>query len=205
MANKFVKFVADTVALAKYGKVLRRLVEFVSTPGLAYTKHQDAAGLPYYYSCDGIGEAVADNIVIADTVEGTLVTKIGDSAFVDLTTLKSVTIPDSVTYIGGSAFAGCSSLNSIEIPEGVTSIEGATFNNCTYLMRVIIPASVTSIGGAAFYNCNLALGIYYRGTQEQWENIPKGQHWNNNGCTVHYNWRGGLPVMPAVASLEETE
>ena len=205
MANKFVKFVADTVALAKYGKVLRRLVEFVSTPGLLYTKCQDAAGLPYYYSCDGIGEAVADSIVIADTVEGTLVTKIGASAFADLSTLKKIVLPDSITNIGSGAFSGCSSLNSIEIPDGVTSIEGATFNNCTYLMHVLIPASVTSIGGAAFYNCNLALGIYFKGTQEQWDNISKGQYWNTNGYTVQCNWQGGLPVMPATVSMEETE
>lgn len=41
------------------------------------------------------------------------VTKIGEDAFQDNTTITSVTIPDSVTEIGSNAFAGCTNLTSV--------------------------------------------------------------------------------------------
>ncbi|MBO7231357.1 MAG: leucine-rich repeat domain-containing protein, partial [Bacteroidaceae bacterium] len=57
---------------------------------------------------------------VAIIPEGT--TEIGNRAFFDCTSLKSITIPDSVTSIGKEAFSGCSSLTSIVIPDSVTSI-----------------------------------------------------------------------------------
>ena len=52
-------------------------------------------------------------IVIPETVKGKKVTSIGDAAFMDCTSLTSVTIPDSVTKIGGYAFSGCTSLETV--------------------------------------------------------------------------------------------
>ena len=50
------------------------------------------------------------------------ITKIGDRAFVECTSLESITIPNSVTKIGLCAFGVCSSLKSITIPDSVTEI-----------------------------------------------------------------------------------
>ncbi len=84
---------------------------------------------------------------------GNSVTSIGGSAFNGCTSLTNVIIPDSVTYIGVSAFSGCTSLTSITIPDGVTSIGDYMFDGCTSLASVTIPDSVTSIGDSAFHNC----------------------------------------------------
>ena len=81
------------------------------------------------------------------------VTKIGDSAFEDCTSLTNVTIPDSVTSIGASAFEGCTSLINVTIPDSVTSIGVGAFEGCTSLTNVTIPDSVTSIGASAFEGC----------------------------------------------------
>lgn len=50
---------------------------------------------------------------IPSTISGWPVTKIGEAAFQDNTTITSVTIPDSVTEIGANAFAGCTNLTSV--------------------------------------------------------------------------------------------
>ena len=82
------------------------------------------------------------------------VTSIGYSAFIDCTSITSITIPDSVTSIDSSAFSGCSSLKSITIPNSVTSIGYYAFYGCTSLTSVTIPKSVTGIDDWAF-------GYYY--------------------------------------------
>ena len=51
--------------------------------------------------------------VIPETIGGWPVTKIGEDAFQDNTTITSVTIPASVTEIGANAFAGCTNLTSV--------------------------------------------------------------------------------------------
>ena len=82
------------------------------------------------------------------------VTKIGESAFSDCSSLTSVTIPEGVTEIGERAFYGCSSLTSVTIPEGVTRIGDWAFKGCSSLTSVTIPESVTRIGDKAFYGCS---------------------------------------------------
>lgn len=45
--------------------------------------------------------------------------------------LKSIVIPDGVTRIGNSAFQNCSSLICIIIPDSVTHIGKRAFSGCT--------------------------------------------------------------------------
>ena len=52
-------------------------------------------------------------LTIPIRINGLPVTSIGTSAFISLTSLTSVTIPDSVTSIGDSAFAYCIELTSV--------------------------------------------------------------------------------------------
>lgn len=52
-------------------------------------------------------------VILPSTISGWPVTKIGEAAFQDNTTITSVTIPDSVTEIGSNAFAGCTNLTSV--------------------------------------------------------------------------------------------
>ena len=98
--------------------------------------------------------AFMDNTSITSVIIPNSVTSIGDEAFNYCTALTSVTIPNSVTAIGYNAFGGCRSLTSIAIPNGITEIEAATFNGCTALTSVTIPDSVSRIGDNAFYNCS---------------------------------------------------
>lgn len=52
-------------------------------------------------------------VILPSTIGSWSVTKIGEAAFQDNTTITSVTIPASVTEIGSNAFAGCTNLTSV--------------------------------------------------------------------------------------------
>ena len=52
-------------------------------------------------------------VILPSTISGWPVTKIGEAAFQDNTTITSVTIPASVTEIGANAFAGCTNLTIV--------------------------------------------------------------------------------------------
>lgn len=94
------------------------------------------------------------------------VTSLAENAFKNCTTIKRITIPNTVTNIGRWAFQCCSSLNGIDIP-----------------------TSIVSIGMAATSSCNNLAHLYYKGTEAQWNDINKSEL--NNAlyiATKHYEY-----------------
>ena len=100
------------------------------------------------------GGCTSGAVTIPSTINGLPVTSIGGYAFVDCTSLTSVTIPDSVTSIEDYAFLDCTSLTSVTIPDSVTSIGAGAFDHCTSLTSITIGNGVTSIGAGAFSGCS---------------------------------------------------
>jgi hypothetical protein len=80
-------------------------------------------------------------------------------AFQGCTSLASVTIPSTVTTIGQRAFSGCTSLANVTIPNSVTKIENDVFNGCTKLARVTIGSGTTTIGARGFNGCTSLASI----------------------------------------------
>lgn len=146
------------------------------------------------------------NVVIPREIGGQEVTKIGDSAFSECTSLKSVVIPDRVEEIGSNAFYKCSKLASVTIGESVQTIGGRAFMECKSLTNIVLPNNVKTFGYRAFYKCinlkSVTIGkgvtsigsdlfeyspvkdISYSGTIAQWKNISKYSSWKD-GVTVH--------------------
>ena len=76
----------------------------------------------------------------------------GSGVFQSCTSLKNITIPESVTVIGKGTFQECSSLKSINIPAGVTRIEENALR-ATGLVSVEFHEGVTYFGAQAFRDC----------------------------------------------------
>ena len=103
-------------------------------------------------------------IAIPATYEGKAVTTIEDSAFLDCTTLTSISLPHGIKTIGDKAFSGCTGLSELELPETVKTIGTRAFYGCSGITEITIPASVTSIGTQIFYSCDNLNTVYYNST-----------------------------------------
>ena len=117
------------------------------------------------YSVTSIGTATDTNIIIPSVYKGKAVKAIGRRAFEDCSSLKEITIPDSVTYIGEGAF--CNNITSIYYKGSIESWCNITFlstiwvehilymldeNKDYYVVRdVIIPEGITTLSNYAFY------------------------------------------------------
>lgn len=69
-----------------------------------------------------------------------------------LKTITSITLPESITEIGERAFDECHSLRSVNIPNGVTEIKSHAFAR-TALEDLVLPSGLKSIEDYAFFEC----------------------------------------------------
>lgn len=100
----------------------------------------------------GVLSSVTGNptsVVISNTV-----TTIATTAFSDMASLVSVTIPSSVTTIEDYAFKQ-TSLTTVTIPNSVTSLGNTTFQGVSTLTSVTFGSGLTSIGNSTFKGTSL--------------------------------------------------
>lgn len=76
-----------------------------------------------------------------------------EGGFASNTTLKTVSLPNSVTKLGSYAFYDCSALEEVSMGQNVTQIGASAFKSCTKLFDVYLPDSVTTIEEEAFKDC----------------------------------------------------
>jgi hypothetical protein len=88
------------------------------------------------------------------------VTKVGDEAFCDCSTLKSITLPDSVTELGGWAFFSCTSLQEVALSNRLKTLGDAAFSSCSMLLSITLPESLNRVGDSVFYGCS-GMSAYY--------------------------------------------
>lgn len=137
------------------------------TEGLEFTR--DWKG-DYTVSVGSCKNAV--EIVIPENYNGGKVVVIGEDAFSDCTSLRSINIPNSVETISRGAFSGCTELRNVTIPDSVTYIGNQAFYGCTSLENVDFPDSVMLMANNAFSDYNFLPNIAfhenakYRGNDE---------------------------------------
>ena len=91
-------------------------------------------------------------------VDGYPVTELR-GCFANTSSLKKVTIPDSVTKIDDSTFSGCYNLSEITMSANTEHIGSSAFYNCSSLISIKLPEGLEYIGGNAFYGCNSLVSI----------------------------------------------
>lgn len=84
-------------------------------------------------------------------VEYTVV-RIGQNSFYNFSSLRGITLPNTITSIENTAFANCVSLYEINIPASVVEIGRNAFATCG-LESLVIPNSVKAIDYGAFSTC----------------------------------------------------
>jgi len=130
----------------------------------------------------------AAEVEIPGTIEGYPVTAIGGDAFYKSSSLKAITIPESITSITGNAFWNCKSLTAVHISDlaawcriyiGGTDANPLFYAHNLYLngelvTDLIIPDDITEIQAFAFNGCSslqsitIHKGITYIGYSAFW-------------------------------------
>ena len=91
----------------------------------------------------------------------------GKSTFAQITTLKKVTLGDSIKEIPQMAFLECKGLQTVSIPSGLTKIGTQAFFGCSSLQDVTLPESLTEIGYQAFRDCDALTSITFPDSLEK--------------------------------------
>lgn len=100
----------------------------------------------------------AEEVVIPAEVNGLPVTQIGDSAFRENKTIRSIVIPDGVTTIGKEAFYKCYALESVVLPTSVHTIQDSAFRYCSSLAQINLEY-VANLNYFCFNGCSSLTGV----------------------------------------------
>lgn len=137
-------------AIFKYGNVSYKI-----------TKNPDGTISVSISDLNGVTDVVIPNEIYLNG-KAYPITSIGDSAFKNNKTIRTVTIPGNVTTIGNSAFEGCSNLTKVSLaPKGLVTIGNKAFKNCVNLTSFTCPSTLQSIGVSAFENCTKLAAIKF--------------------------------------------
>lgn len=99
------------------------------------------------------------DIVIPQSIDGTVITGIGQNVFANHSELLSVQFPEGLVSIGNNAFQKCTNLGVPVLPESLRSIGGGAFEETKMGTKnktgeLVIPVGLDELGKAAFKGCS---------------------------------------------------
>ncbi len=108
-----------------------------------------------YYTVTKIGDNAFSQCSTLTSIEmSDMIERIGERAFWQCTELESVKFPfNRLKYIGNEAFFLCSKLSLTDIPFSVVNIGNSAFWGCSRLTSITIGSNLTNLGTSAFSNC----------------------------------------------------
>lgn len=150
---------------------LSEYVDTVTTDNYVLDIFEDYAEIVEYKGTD-------KELVILDEYESLPVMSIGDYAFKDVSSVKSVTIPSSVLRIGEYAFSSCKNLEEVVFKNGVSEICCNAFENNSKLKSINLPDSLVYLGAMAFFDCSNLENV----------TVPKGLSDIGAGAFAYTQW-----------------
>ncbi len=130
-----------------------------------WIKNTDVAYLDYAVNNGGIvinglkgnyGELT--ELCIPAKINGNRVVSVGNYAFSDIDTIKTVVVPVGLQTIGQGAFANCDNLQTVYLPETLTDLAGNAFSNSENFSNLRVLAS---LGRAFDYDYDSILADKY--------------------------------------------
>lgn len=91
-----------------------------------------------------------EHVIIPAYIDNNMVTTIAPSAFEGNTSIKTISMPNTISKLGGSAFKGCTGLTEISLSNNIDKLVSNTFMECTSLTKINIPDGVTEIKKGIF-------------------------------------------------------
>ena len=98
-----------------FKQIIEKKTTYVDECGVVYSLVPRNGGNAEHYEVTGVTENYTSDVVVQEKVFDVSVTSIGASAFLNCSSLTSVTIPNNVTNIENRAFAGCIGLTSLYV------------------------------------------------------------------------------------------
>ncbi len=154
----------------------------------------------------------AENLILPDEINGVVICRIGEEAFLNNETIRSirlpgnleridsrafmgsqietVILPDSVSYLGGLAFAYCKALTKAVLPGNLESVSQEVFIGCTALKEVTMSVKFQS-AGTGFRECENVETIHYLPGTEGIFNLQVGR----NNSYLEYQSRRSLKLL----------
>ena len=126
----------------------------------------------YQYEVNYAGEVVItkytgteEEVVIPSTIAGKTVAEIGNSAFCQTESMRTLTVPEGVESIASYAVCKCPNLEKIYLPKSLAKMEENIFDESPALTDV-----------------------YYTGSQAEWDKIQKSHTFDGHNVTYHFNY-----------------
>ncbi|WP_035795127.1 leucine-rich repeat protein [Butyrivibrio sp. WCD3002] len=129
--------------------------------GYAFDNCSELSTINYPIELDSCGEAIfwKDTKLTSMVIpEGTK--KLADKVF-SYSSIKRVSLPESLEVIGERAFYNDEVLEVVSVPSGVNNIGEEAFANCKAITQVKLPDSLTYIGKSAFEYCTALSSVNY--------------------------------------------
>ena len=103
----------------------------------------------------GSDQAKVSNIVVSKGSDAQTIAGVGNEAFSGCSSLKTVTLGDSIGSLGSKAFYNCSSLQEIVIPDSVKTVGEYCFSGCSAMKSAVLGDGLANIAKYTFANCGL--------------------------------------------------
>ena len=155
-------------ATSFHGSKNLRSVDIPKNVEIIYSNGHSNNGHPFY-NCI--------SLVDVDFAEGSMLTTIQQNAFNSCSSLKEITIPNSVVNLGNNVFMYCSGLVTVRL--GANAGKGLeTYNvqsmlyGCNSLKYVYMSDTMVPTTGSHLFDSGAGkMVIFYTGTQEQYETL----------------------------------